>query len=65
MKLGPGKFFCLVTPKNRGGQQHQLRNQRQLRLRNSLVVFYPQKATPYNETFEDLCKLETLGDVEE
>ena len=32
-------------------RQHQLRNQKQLRPRNSLLAFYPQKANPYNEAF--------------
>ena len=51
MKLGPDKFFLSRDSQKLCLRQHQLRNQRQLRLRNSLVAFYPQKATPYNETF--------------
>ena len=47
MKLGPDSFFGFVTLKN-CLRQHQLRNQGQLRLRNSLVAFYPQKANPCN-----------------
>ena len=43
LEVGYEKKMCL--------RQHQLLNQRQLRLRNSLVAFYPQKANPWNETF--------------
>ena len=65
-------FICYLFPldhENRSWQVFLFRDSqklclRQHQLRNSLVAFYPQKANPYIETFLDLCKLETLRDVE-